>query len=549
MDTCKTNSWKYLQEAIDAEIKSLEESILTLKQRRNALAPISSLPIEVISTIFSILRVPVAQSPLTLTALSENPGNLPWFRISHVCHHWREIALDQPLFWSHLRLTNFSSAGVGEMLARAKMVPIYLEAMVPNHWNGAQFSAFQKEIRMHASHISHLDISADFSRFSNVVKGLVSPAPILEYLSLVCTGFPNSVLPSEVCIPDTLFDGTTPRLSCLKLRKCDISWRSPLLKGLKCLEMHYPFWRPSLSNWLDALDAMSQLQILILHEASPEALPLPGYNIERTIALPFLSVLVFSAFARDYGFALDHLVLPALTRLCLTVRSDLRDGSDVQEILPCISQHARGFQNTQRMVVRNDGIHTNILAWFDVSSPEEITFLDEMPSAPLEFSYTSHYWSSKTHEEVFDAAMAALPLENLVSLTSQTRRTYFSKEVWLHHAQRWSLLQRVCLSPSAVRGFTEMLMEDNEGRGNPLLPSFTTLVLVDELDARRTLRLCDALMNRVEQGVPLEELDLQACLATGHAVHLLSEIVVDVHGPVSTLQQSLLHVKMKLVVS
>ena len=45
------------------------------------------------------------------------------------------------------------------------------------------------------------------------------------------------------------------------------------------------------------------------------------------------------------------------------------------------------------------------------------------------------------------------------------------------------------------------------------------------LSARRTLRLCDALM------VPLDILDLRACFATGHAVRVLSKVVVDVWGP------------------
>jgi hypothetical protein len=43
-------------------------------------------------------------------------------------------------------------------------------------------------------------------------------------------------------------------------------------------------------------------------------------------------------------------------------------------------------------------------------------------------------------------------------------------------------------------------------------------------------------MKRVEQGVPLEALDLQSCIATNRAVELLSEIVVDVLGPVPALQ-------------
>ena len=66
----------------------------------------------------------------------------------------------------------------------------------------------------------------------------------------------------------------------------------------------------------------------------------------------------------------------------------------------------------------------------------------------------------------------------------------------------------------------------------PLFPSLRKLDLIDgtALSARKTLRLCDALMRRVEQGVPLETLDLRACRATGHAVRLLSEIVVDVRA-------------------
>ena len=77
-----------------------------------------------------------------------------------------------------------------------------------------------------------------------------------------------------------------------------------------------------------------------------------------------------------------------------------------------------------------------------------------------------------------------------------------------------------------------MLLEDNGGRERPILPSLTKIVLVESaLSARRTLRLCDAFMKRVEQGVPLETLDLRTCFATGHAVELLSEIVVEVLGP------------------
>ena len=80
-----------------------------------------------------------------------------------------------------------------------------------------------------------------------------------------------------------------------------------------------------------------------------------------------------------------------------------------------------------------------------------------------------------------------------------------------------------------------MLLGDNEGRDleSPLLPSLTKLVLINNtaLCPLRTLRLCDALMKRVEEGVPIETLDLRTCLSGSRSIELLSEIVVDVLGP------------------
>ena len=82
-------------------------------------------------------------------------------------------------------------------------------------------------------------------------------------------------------------------------------------------------------------------------------------------------------------------------------------------------------------------------------------------------------------------------------------------------------------------------MEDNRGRESPLLPSLTKIVLFDTtLTARGTLRLCDGLMKRVEQGVPLETLDLRNCFTTRRAVELLREIVVKVLNPVEPLDDT-----------
>src|SRR6266702_1281523 len=252
MDPSQANTREYLPQAIDAEIKSLEGSIRVLKLRRNALAPVFSLPTEVITAIFSFLRVPRGSPPFTL---GEKPDHLAWLRVAHICHQWREIALNQPLFWSYVDFTTFSPAGVAEILARAKTVPLHSQARIPiGHWDHARSIAFQEELQGHVSHIYHLSISAEPLRLHRTLKGLVSPAPTLEYLSLSSPDdWQNREIGVRPLVPDTLFDGSTPRLSCLARWNCDISWKSPLLRGLKhlMLEMRTPFeGRASQFGWM-----------------------------------------------------------------------------------------------------------------------------------------------------------------------------------------------------------------------------------------------------------------------------------------------------------
>jgi hypothetical protein len=111
------------------------------------------------------------------------------------------------------------------------------------------------------------------------------------------------------------------------------------------------------------------------------------------------------------------------------------------------------------------------------------------------------------------------------------------EEFWCGLLPFLPLLRRVRLAPSALRGFIKALLGDNAE--NPLLPSLTELTLVNiPLNEDWTLFLLDALMKRVEQGVPLETLDLRMCskvYSIPVAVQLLSEIVADILCPLDVL--------------
>jgi hypothetical protein len=548
MDPSHENPRESIRQAIDAEIRLLEGSIRELRhlnRRRNAFAPISSLPPEVFTTIFALFRPHITPVASTLGRNRDQPDPLSWLLVAHVCHQWREIALNQPLFWSHINFTAFSSAGVAEILARAKEVPLNLEARARTryYWNDARLSAFQKVLQDRVSHICQLGITMEPSHLNRTLEGLMSPALTLEYLSLFSLERRSRNRTEEhvVVIPDTLFNGSAPKLSSIELWNCEISWKSPLLEGLKHLEIRSPFERPILSVWLDALAEMPQLKTLTLHFASPITPPGTSLrsDVERTVTLPSLTLFEISAPAIDCGLALAHLVLPALASLCLILSSRHVDGDDVQNILPFIVRHAHGPQDTQplhSMLFSN----TKILAWplpdMDAEFAEEISFFDAMHTARVAFTVANKDWSPGAETKVFDAVMAALPLGNLVTLTAQNCTRTFDEQFWLRHVPRWPLLRSVRLWPSAARGFREM-MKDKGGHESPLLPSLTKIVLIKTaLLARRTLHLRDALRKRAEKGFPLEMLDLRRCLGDSRSVEPLSDVVAEVLGPEETLE-------------
>jgi hypothetical protein len=526
------NSGDQLRQAIDADIESLKvsdrESFRTLRQRRNALAPISFLPAEIIEDIF--LRA----------STKRNDSRLAWLHVAHVCRQWRDIALNQPLFWSHINFTNLTLAGVVEMLARAKNTPLHLEAVDAanrpwDDWDGARYDGLVNELQAHVSNIRHLSLIGKYTQlFKSLRKLVTSPALTLEYLSL-------SHLDSEVQVylPDTLFDGIAPGLSYLELQHIAISWKSPLLKGLRYLKIDgmNMKYRPSLAEWLNVLNKMPQLKKLALHSASPIGHRFP-FDIERTVTLPFLTHLDISANAKDCAISLAHLVLPALTSLCLTAKSVNFCGSDVLNLLPYVTQHAHGTQDTQPLqsvLFHSDEACTHIIAWPRPGiSVEAYDLAAAKLTARVALSISSlwsSFWITSTYLEVLDAAIEALPMDNVVTLTAR-RRARLDKQIWLRHAPRWPLLEDVRLAPRAASGLIQMLLVQDNGHESPLLPSLIRLNLLDTmLSERRTRRLCEALKKRVEQGVPLKVLDSQRCSFTTTAVQLLRELVVDVRDP------------------
>ena len=517
---------RLLQE-IDDEMNSPQESLQASRHRRNAIIPISRLPPETLAEIFSILST---------SEWNTGDHKLTWIGVAHVCHRWREAALNHPRIWNHINFTKLTLAGVAGMLSRAKMAPLHLEADI-DACSTAKFEALMR----HISHTCHLRISG---HLPDVLHRLVSSALILEFLSLSHKS-PGYISPCPD-IPDNLLNCTTLSLAILKLERCNISWKSPLLKRLHTLEIIAPSIeaRPKLEDWLDALDEMPELQRLILQSATPLAPIVAGplkLEPSRAATLPSLTQFRIYTTAKDCAFALAHLVLPALTWLRVDVNSVDFEGEDVQLVIPYISRHVHGLQDiepVQSILIAGERSSAEFLVWdvpdADIKVSDPDTLRSASVSARFMFAAFGDYWSYGMDTIIFDSLLAIFPVTSVSSFTA-LNHTRLSKDFWLCHAPRLPLLERARLVPNAIKAFKDMLMEDAPPDG-PRLPSLTKLIIVDVvLTALRTYVLRDMLIERVEQGIPLEVLDLSTCDGTARTIELLAEIVVDVQPPPNLL--------------
>jgi len=435
---------------------------------------------------------------------------------------------------------------MAEILARAKMAPLHLEADV-TMWMPTQVEHFARQVEAHISHTCHLNLSG-YGYFESALARLSSSAPTLESLFL------SHISPTHgsLIIPDNLFNCTTPNLTNLKLESCDISWKSPLLKNLRTLEILdiSTKARPGLEDWLDALNEMPKLKKLSLHSATPRAPPFSPHISEpsRTITLPSLTHFYIRDFAKDCALALAHLLLPTLTWLHVDVKSHDREGEDVRLVIPYVVRNVYVLQDIEpirSILIAGERTCAEVLTWTMPGADVKVCGLDTLDdmsrSACLMFAAKGNMWNCGVDTAIFDALLTLLPMNFVSTLTAQNC-TRLSKESWLRHASRLPSLEQARLVPTAVRAFREMLVEDIPPEGLRL-PSLTRLFLIEvALTALRTFHhLHDLVIKRVEQGVPMEVLDLHTCSAPGWppcAIQFPVEIVGDVQEPLDVRQMA-----------
>ncbi|EIM80561.1 uncharacterized protein STEHIDRAFT_172322 [Stereum hirsutum FP-91666 SS1] len=409
-----------MSKTLDLEYKAIQRASSRIATLRNLVTPICALPSELISHIFSFcivheppgtasreITVPGYLSSQVIQRRTLTSHRLGWIKVTQVCRHWREVALEDPMLWTTICFP-LGKKWIREMLSRARDAPLIInDGADPDDFydddSEEDETAAGHDVRMliakHLSHIRDLKWVAGGMKIDRVLaKTLKHPAPLLERVKLTAPAYFDS--PADLStVPSCVFSRSAPRLRHLSLYGFAWIEKSPSIHNLTHFNIgyyppgskettgnvcHVPF-----TNFLDTLGHMPNLQELLIHDIAPST---PSQSeVGRIITLPHLKVLSLSGEAADSIIILEHLRFPSLGRFELVCGNPTTPFNSFGPLFQLLETHIRtpAFEPLRTLGIHYRARHFNIRAW---------PLSTVLPSGSPKFTYTRHDSSSESGE-------------------------------------------------------------------------------------------------------------------------------------------------------
>jgi hypothetical protein len=544
--------------AVDKEVDATRQLLRSLLTRRNALAPISLLPPEILARVFHLL------------ALEDTPysdkQNFGWIRgTTHVCRHWRQVALGDSSLWARISgvPTKLNTTLISEMLARARNAPLEINIDLVASPSPDVFLMFPP----HLSHTRALRLhNLSTIHFESVREIFSREAPALEHFQL-------GVSVASPIIRDlgarTLFKGQAPKLRTFCISQVCIPWSSiprgqlTQLKIILLDEMSTAD-APLLGNarqFIDLLADCPALEILVLELCLPRDLSQSSRG--RTVHLPHLSRFCVGGSSSRVTNLLKMLRLPSTTTLHLRCVSESGSPHNDYHILPVISAQ---FQSSVPVEFKSlrvalsylgrllDIVASTSLPPSTVQSPRDIEVdVDGEAEFVLSFDGLPEFGHWK---EILEGACKMLPISNLEFLSITTPDMVDSVN-WAELFKRCTNVTTIQAIGRGTSGFIRALTPPTppnakkgkrKKRGDSgssairapgpiIFPNLTSLLL-ENLDFTETKPrsgvLYDVLANGLRQrdstyNVPIRNIRVDHCVIPVKRANALKRLVTDFH--------------------
>ncbi|KAK7051317.1 hypothetical protein VNI00_004817 [Paramarasmius palmivorus] len=213
------------------------------------------------------------------------------------------------------------------MMARSRSSPLHIRSNLDNSADDPQnaqllLDSLTIPSRISSIHLAVGDSPVATALMKSLLDLMVESMPILRSLEIHY----HTPGIEELYLPEDFLGRDAPLLTRLVLKRCELSWKSPLLKNLTSLiiqrsELAFlPFFGlyPTITQFLLALQQMPALEELQLDSCLPRGWAAIARNIEdcqMIVTLPRLRYLRLSSSVHDCAHVMDHLSFPASTTL------------------------------------------------------------------------------------------------------------------------------------------------------------------------------------------------------------------------------------------
>ncbi|TFY65546.1 hypothetical protein EVG20_g5543 [Dentipellis fragilis] len=249
---------------------------------------------------------------------------LGWILVTHVCRHWRHVALGCPYLWKTIYL-DLGPRWADLILSRTNSIPLYVNV----NTQGDELKEWQIQcISTSAPHISELTVGAPAPSLEAMLSKFTPASHDLNTLVLVVVDkiiwHPRSI------VRLTDFLDKVQGLKHLRLNNVFLPWSSPVFTNLISLDLSLTpdilpeECRPSMMQLFEILETMHSLECLALFHLLPHALDPgdknPQYRHEAPRAfLPYLTELCLAGRLLEFTQVADNIIFPSTACLAVSI--------------------------------------------------------------------------------------------------------------------------------------------------------------------------------------------------------------------------------------
>jgi len=507
---------------IDNEIEDLYERIRARKLDRNDLAPISKIPVELLSSIFSLVQ---------RKCRHDSREGLGWVVVTHICQRWRNIALDNPTLWVYV--PSHRPKWIPEMTKRSKSATLKIK-LNARSFTPSRFSTLRTFLVAHLPRVRSITVYQPLPP-DRLIRKLFQDIPAhsaqcLEHLNLrYFLDYPHTFNPM-LFLEKVLIDPP-----CLKkLKICGtVDWSSKILTSLTHLSLYYGglMSTPTHSEFLDALARMPALRILHLYDVP---LPAPTEELSSKVLnivhLSQLQSILLSGSASTICNILRYISLSEGIRIQLTLKISV--AADVAAVAALF----RGRYTPADVAIKwplarclefaMGPCHARMTAWSHSLNSQDTILHGALPDHDsfLELKFWCHPNGSANQQEIMSRAIlemcSASPFQSLttLSLFSAAEWAGINAEFLAEAFGRQPEVQSVRVQGRALKAFLGFMaagaQNGNSSKATVNLPALRYLAICSGRFKESWLSiqvLQDILRQRKQFGMKLRQVDFKWC--------------------------------------